>query len=105
MQLLYKEDWEETKQRMLAWWAHENVGRCGLSVTAPRNDAPDLPAPPEPKTPQDKWYNLDYLSALCERGHAGTFYGGEAIPVWHAGYAGHTSHACFLGCELSLIHI
>ena len=102
MQLLYKEDWEETKQRMLAWWAHENVGRCGLGVTAPRNDAPDLPAPPEPKTPQDKWYNLDYLSALCERGHARTFYGGEAFPVWHAGYAGHTSHACFLGCEIEV---
>ena len=94
MQLLYKEDWEETKERMLAWWAHENFGRCGLAVTAPRKNAPDLPPPPpQPKTPHDKWYDLDYVSACCERGHAQTFHGGEAFPVWHGGYAGHTSHA------------
>jgi len=101
VQLLYKEDWEETKQRMLAWWAHENFGRCGLAVTAPRKNPPELPPlPSEPKTPDDKWYNIDYFAAHCERAHAATFHGGEAFPVWHGGYAGHTSHACFLGCEL-----
>ena len=41
MNLLYKEDWEETKERYKAWWAGENFGRCAFWVTAPRDDAPD----------------------------------------------------------------
>ena len=102
MGLLYKEDWDETKERMLAWWAHENFGRCGLSVIAPRKDAPDTPPPVCPDTPEARWLDLDYLSACCEWGLPRTFYGGEAFPVWHGGYAGYASHSCILGCDIDL---
>lgn len=36
MSLLYKDDWEEAKERYEAWWAGENAGRCGMWVNAPR---------------------------------------------------------------------
>ncbi|HUU20960.1 MAG TPA: hypothetical protein VM389_00360, partial [Phycisphaerae bacterium] len=78
MALLYKEDWAETKQRMIAWWAGENFGRCGLAVTAPRKGR--APAPTPPDTPEKMWYDLDYWSARNEWEHGRTFYGGEAIP-------------------------
>ncbi|NIA20567.1 MAG: hypothetical protein GWP05_01060 [Anaerolineaceae bacterium] len=100
MALVYKEDWEEAKQRMCAWWAGENTGRCGLGVIAPRKGAAEVPPPPRPDTPQARWYDLDY--ALCRWEHARTFYGGEAFPVWCGGYPGHTTQASFLGCRVDL---
>jgi hypothetical protein len=102
MNLIYKEDWDETKERYNAWWAGENFGRCGMWVTAPRDEVPDEPVPPRPETPEERWTDLDYISALNEHTHRRTFYGGEAFPVWQAGYPGHKSLAAFLGCRITL---
>jgi len=102
MSLLYKEDWEETKERYRAWWAHENTGRCCLAVRAPRGDPPAIPEPVRPPTPEERWYDLEYTAALCEYTHSRTFYGGEAFPVWHGGYPGHKRLAVFLGCPITL---
>jgi len=102
MPLEYKDDWEQAKRRMRAWWAHDNVGRCGLSVTAPRDGAADVPPPPAAGRPEEKWYGLDYWSELTEWVNARTFFGGEAFPMYQMGYAGVTTHAAFLGCEVEL---
>lgn len=99
MGLLYKEDWEETKERFKAWWAHEALERCALAVTAPREDAPDEPPP---RAPEDKWTDLDYWARLREWEFCRTFYGGEAFPVWHPGYPGNKRLAAFLGCRVTL---
>ena len=58
MALLYKPDWENTKERYKMWWAHEYFGRCALAVTAPRNNPLPMPPPPA-KTIEQKWYDLD----------------------------------------------
>lgn len=101
MSLRYKPDWEQAKQRYRMWWAGENFGRCGLSVTARRNQAiqkpPDLPA-----RVADRWLDLDYLSALNHYRMSQTYYGGEAVPVWYAGYPGWDFIAVFLGCPIEL---
>lgn len=102
MGLLYKEDWEETKERYKAWWAHEYFGRCALAVTAPRDDALDEAPPAEPATPLERWTDLDYLSALNTYRHRRTFYGGEAFPIWNPGYAGYRRLGVFLGCPITL---
>ncbi|HUS47289.1 MAG TPA: hypothetical protein VM098_04175 [Phycisphaerae bacterium] len=103
MQLLYKENWEATKQRYRAWWAGENFGRCGLWVTAPRARPMNVPPPPpRPATPEQRWTDLDYISAYVEHAHATTFFGGEALPVWQAGYPGHKNLPAFLGCRVEL---
>jgi len=102
MQLLYEEDWEDTKQRYLAWWAQEAFGRCALAVTAPKANPPALPEPKRPATPEERWTDLDYLSALCEYQLSRTFFGGEALPIWSGGYPGDKTLAVFLGCEVTL---
>jgi len=102
MSLLYKDDWEEAKDRFRAWWAGEAIGRCALAVTAPRKDAPDVPEPQRPPTPEETWTDLDYRSALSHYRNARTFFGGEAFPVWDYGYPGNKRLAVFLGCPVTL---
>jgi len=98
LSLAYKPDWEETKERFKVWWAHEYFGRCAIAVTAPKDNPPRMPAPPEPKTPQEKWFDLDLISARNEYAMSRCFYGGEAFPIWSAGYAGVSSIPALLGC-------
>jgi len=100
--LLYKQDWEETKERFLAWWAHEAFGRCAISVTAPKDGAPPAVEPECPPTPEERWTDLDYISALVEDHLSRTFFGGEAFPTWQPGYPGNKRLAVFLGCPLEL---
>lgn len=102
MNLLYKEDWEETKARYRAWWNHEAIGRCAMSVVAPRKNPPPTPRPPEAKTVEEKWYDLDLIGAWAEYNLSRTFFGGEALPIWSGGYAGHTSIPAYLGCPTAL---
>jgi len=87
---------------MTAWWAGESIGRCGMAVTAPRADAPDVPLPPDPTAPEEKWTNLEYWSALTEARNARTFFGGEAFPRYARGYSGLCTHPVFLGCKIDL---
>jgi len=102
MDLLYKPDWDDTKERFLAWWQGQAIGRCALAVTAPRKDAPDAPPPLPPEGPIAKWTDLDYICRANQYRHSRTFYGGEAFPCWHGGYPGNKSVPVFLGCPVTL---
>jgi len=100
--VLCKPDWEETKERYKQWWAHEYFGRCALAVTAPKKNPPAIQEPPNAKTIEQKWYDLDWISARQDYGMSRTFYGGEALPVWNGGYPGHKAIPAFLGCPTAL---
>ena len=102
MQLIHKPDWEETKERYQAWWVHEAIGRCALAVRAPRDNPPKIKEPKRPDTPEKRWTDLDYLSALGEYNNSRTFFGGEAFPTWSYAYPGHTTIGAFLGCPVHL---
>ena len=102
MELLFKPDWEETKQRYRAWWGHEYFGRCGLSVIAPKKNPPPTPEAPQAASVQQQWYDLDHISAWQQYSMSRTFYGGEAVPIWNGGYPGHTSIPVFCGCKCEL---
>lgn len=102
MTLLYKPDWEETKERFRAWWNHDYFGRCAISVTAPLDNPPDVPEPPPPANIHDQWYDLDLVSQRNTHGMSRTFFGGEAVPTWHQGYPGHAGISTYLGCPLTL---
>ncbi len=102
MSLLYKPDWDRTKANMRAWWAHEYFGRCALAITAPRSNPPSRPAPPQPQTLEDQWYDLDAIAVRNDYEHSFTWYGGEAIPMWHACYPGIASIPTMLGCPFKL---
>ena len=104
MELLYKPDWEETKQRYLAWWAGEALDRCGLAVSAPRDGLPPATPPKAPADPVTRWTDLDFISQLNDYWHSRTFHGGECFPIWTGGYPGHTAIPAFLGCPTTLDH-
>jgi len=102
MELLYKKDWDEAKERFSAWWAGEAIGRCAMAVTAPLADPPPMPEPQRPASPEQRWTDLDYIAALSDWRNSRTFFGGEAFPVWDYGYPGHKTLAVFLGCPITL---
>jgi 5-methyltetrahydrofolate--homocysteine methyltransferase len=96
--MLYKEDWEKVRQRMLAWWQGEILDRVALQVDAPRDNARPHNWDPfylarhldEPERAFTEWEN--YCRA--------TFFGGEFVPnLWAnlgpgipAAYLGATPH-------------
>jgi hypothetical protein len=100
--LEYKPDWEETKQRFRAWWNREDFGRCGIAVRAPRAGIPDVEAPPLPRRLEDRWLDLEYICSANEHRMSRAFYGGEALPVWNAGYPGWDTIQSFLGSPIVL---
>ena len=101
MGLLYKPDWEQTKENYKAWWEHEYFGRAAIFVTAPKDGASIKP-PPLPEKVEDRWLDFDYLAASNEYRMKTTFYGGEAFPDWNPGYPGNDWHAAYLGCKVEL---
>jgi hypothetical protein len=102
MELAYKPDWEETKQRLLAWWEHELIDRCVIGVTAPKAGVPAEEPPPLPERMDDRWLHHPYLHAANEYRMRHTFYGGEAFPCWNAGYPGWDFIPCYLGANVTL---
>lgn len=102
MSLLYKPDWEETKERFKAWWAHEDFGRCALSVVAPKDGRRDMPPPPLPEKVEDRWLNFDYLHAINEYRMSRTYFGGEALPKFTPGYPGWDFIPAYLGAQVDL---
>lgn len=103
MDLLYKPDWEETKERFNAWWAHEYFGRCAIAVTAPKDGVPHEDPPRLPAKVEDRWLDHDYLHAVNEYRMRHTFYGGEAFPVWSPGHPGWDFMPCYFGAPIKLM--
>ena len=102
MEFKAKPDWEECKERYKLWWAHEDFGRAGIQVSAPKR-VPGSAKPPKPlENPADRWTDVEYAVSSMNFTLENTFYGGEAFPVWSAGYPGWDGLATFLGCDVTL---
>lgn len=100
--LLYKEDWDVAKEHFKAWWEHEYFGRCALSVVAPKKN-PEKKTPPQlPEKVEDRWLDLDFVSAANDYGMSRIFYGAEAFPIWHPGHPGCDTHPVYLGASVTL---
>lgn len=100
--MLYKPDWDQTKQRFEAWWAGEVIDRCLIQVTAPKDGVGHADPPPVPAKVEDRWLDYDYLSAVNDYYMSRTFYGGEAFPIWNPGYPGWSFIPCYLGARVEL---
>jgi len=100
--LEYKPDWAVVKQNFIKWWKHEYFGRCAISVIAPKNKPPYLNKPPKASSIHQQWYDLEWINSVRQYEMARTFYGGEALPIWSAGYPGNTSIPVFLGAKCKL---
>ncbi len=96
MELAYKPDLEEAKERWRAFWTHEIIDRPCCVVTAPLEGAEPVAPPPYLAA-----WDLDYHE-LAEQfdAHAATvYYGGEAIPFRDPSF-GPDMFGAWLGGEL-----
>lgn len=94
--MLYKDDWDQARARLEAWWAGEVVDRPVILVTAPRDGAPP--------SNWNWWRFVQYLDdperaveefdAHCRS----TYFGGEAFPNLCVNF-GPGVAAAFMGAE------
>lgn len=93
--MLYKPDWEETKQRFNAWWAGEVLDRVAIAVTAPQ--PMQRPAPPTPEDPEQFQCDPEWLVDRFDTSFANTWFGGEAFPcpTIMVGYAFLSTHVTY----------
>ena len=96
MDLAYKPDFEEARQRWDAFWEGEIIGRPCAAIRAPKEGVPPVDPPPY----LDGWDgDFDGALARYEEWAAATYFGGEAIPYMAPSF-GPDQFAAFLGAKL-----
>jgi hypothetical protein len=107
----YKPDWDQAKQRLLAWWNHAVIDRCCIAVHAPRKNAmlppfPDLQNGPwlgglEHLADNDKiairqwWTDPELNLRRALTWFENTYFGGEALPVTYVNWGAMSMAAMF----------
>ncbi|MFM8322902.1 MAG: hypothetical protein ACKOC5_18480, partial [Chloroflexota bacterium] len=108
--MLYKPDWEDAKQRLLAFWEHAVIDRACIAVHAPRDGcrltAPDLQNGPwmlgmeqiadDDQAGLQRWWtdpemNLQRALAWFEN----SYFAGEALPVTYVNWGAMSMAAMF----------
>lgn len=105
---VYKEDIEESKRRVDAWWNHEIIDRAVIQVRAPR----DVPLPREPAGEEsepdsaEEWFtDPQRVIPRMKRQFAGAYFGGEAFPVmFPVAIQMVAITAAYLGCPLEFLN-
>jgi len=99
--LLYREDMDEVRARLIAWWNGNDIGRPAMQIVAPREKpVEDIPALPRP----DGWItdystsNFAYRVNLAARACVNHYYLGEAVPAVAPDLAPNCL-ALYLGCR------
>lgn len=80
----YRDGWDQSRQRFLAFWQRELVDRCCIAIRAPRKDAAPYPSFPAPQTHADlvrEWLDPDLNLRRMLAGFERSYYGGEAYPA------------------------
>jgi hypothetical protein len=90
----WNEDWDLTRRRFDAFWAHEIIDRACLQLYAPRHDVAPFPRPAG--SPGDHWCDPAAFYAGNAAGFRHTHYLAEAFPVVYSSYGG---LAAMQGCE------
>jgi len=99
--LLYREDMDEVRERMIAWWNSGDIGRPAMQITAPRPEPLEkIEAMPEPEgwVTHYSTSNFDYRVNLSARECINTYYLGEAVPSISPDLAPNCL-ALYLGCK------
>lgn len=100
--MIFKEDWEKSKERFNAFWNGEVLDRCCFAVTAPRNKPVDTGTEyRKAESLAQKW--LDPVYRLKEAMHyfSHTYFGGEAFPLFWNNF-GPGVGATFMGAGFKL---
>jgi 5-methyltetrahydrofolate--homocysteine methyltransferase len=108
MELAYKEDWLEARERIEAWWQGEIVDRAVIQVTAPKADVPIWASLRPDGVPEERlrdWFtDPEQVIPRLEARVQTTFWGGEAIPVvYPVSISLVAILAAYLGCPYRIV--
>ncbi len=98
--LLYREDMDQVRARLAAWWDGQDIGRPAMQITAPRPEPlEDVSAMPKPDGWTTRYSTSDfaYRVNLAARRCVNTVYLGEAVPT-ESPDLGPNCLALYLGC-------
>ena len=106
MELEYKEDWEQARERIAAWWQGEVIDRAVIQVTAPKAGSTYV-APAIPDDRLLEWFtDPDCVISRLEQAVAATYWGGEAVPVmFPVSISLVAIPAAYLGCPYTIVPI
>jgi 5-methyltetrahydrofolate--homocysteine methyltransferase len=99
--LLYREDFDDVRDRLTRWWNGGDIARAVAQIVAPRpKPLEDIPAMPEPPgwCTAYSTSSFEYRLNLNRRGCIGNCYLGDAVPTVNADL-GANCLALFLGCK------
>ncbi len=92
----YRDDWEQARERLMGWWAGEDIGRPAVYATAPSGRSVKHPEPPDDIA--ERWTNIEYRVAAALATYEATCYLAEAHPYVFVNF-GPSFMAAFIGCE------
>ena len=96
--MLYKPDWEKTKQKFIEYWSRENHDRPLISITGRRQDAKESVIK-DPENVRDRWLDFEYVLKKARESFENTWFGGEAYPCFNPNL-GPDIIGAMLGCDL-----
>ncbi len=98
--VLYKPDFDQASERMLAFWQHECIGRCGLQVVARAAGA--VPLEPDGADLITRKTDVEHVLARAERVFQSKCYLAEAVPMYVPGLVC-SDMAAFLNPDITLM--
>ena len=99
MIIKYKENFEETKKRMDAYWNKEYIDRCCLAIKLPKDNPEPLVLPKSHYTLEETRTDPDYHFRCFEHYMKSTIHVAEAIPSLILAF-GVAAHSCYFGSKL-----
>ena len=98
MIIKYKNNWEETKKRMDAYWNKEYINRCCLSIKLWQPGPEPLVLPKDNYTIEESRTDADYSFRQFEHSAKNTLCVAEAIPSMITAF-GVAAHSCYFGSK------
>ena len=98
MIIKYKENWEENKKRMDAFWNKEYIDRCCLAIKLYNKSTEPLVLPKSDYTLEERRTDADYVFRTSEHWMKSTIHLAEALPALMPGF-GVAAHSCYFGSK------
>ncbi len=99
MNATYKKNWEETKEKLIRWWNHENTGRPVMMVMAKKDEKVPLDPKYAYNDVMEKYTNPEKMVAHFRNWAENIEWMGESFPNMSADF-GPGSVAGYLGSEI-----
>ncbi len=95
--MMYKENWEQTKEYLEAFWNKDCLDRCSLSIAVVKDPAKQVDFS-KLYTPEERFTNPEVIDNICRTMFGNKTYFAESIPAKYTDF-GTAGHCTFFGCK------